>query len=155
DAFGNVDPLYSGRVTLALGTNPGGGALSGTLTATAVNGVATFPGLSVNNAGNGYTVQATANGLTAATTTALNVTPHGKATRLVITVQPPGSVSANSGFGITVKAEDDLGAVDANFGGPVTVALGPNPSGTTIGGMLAVTAVNGVATFNGLTVGQA
>ena len=34
DAFGNVDPTFTGIVTLALASNPGGATLGGTLTVT-------------------------------------------------------------------------------------------------------------------------
>ncbi len=39
-----------------------------------VNGVATFPNLSLDQAGMGYTLQASASGLTAATSSPFNVT---------------------------------------------------------------------------------
>ena len=55
DVEGNVDPTFNGNVTLALGTNPGGGDLGGTLTEPAINGIADFPGLTIDTAGNGYT----------------------------------------------------------------------------------------------------
>ena len=46
DASGNTVTTDNATVvTAAIGTNPGAGTLSGTLTATAVNGVATFAGL--------------------------------------------------------------------------------------------------------------
>ena len=41
---------------MAIGTNPGGGTLSGTTTVAAVAGVATFSNLSINKAGTGYTL---------------------------------------------------------------------------------------------------
>ena len=72
-----MDPTFNGSVTVALANNPASGTLGGTLTVTAVNGVATFSGLTINNPGNGYTLQATANGLTPATTTAIDVTAPG------------------------------------------------------------------------------
>jgi hypothetical protein len=63
DAFGNVETDdNSDTVTLSLGTNPSGGALSGTLTVTVVNGVATFSDLSIDQAGAGYTLHATTGG---------------------------------------------------------------------------------------------
>jgi hypothetical protein len=52
----------SATVTLAIGTNPSGGTLTcpgGTAVGT-INGVATFPGCSINNPGTGYTLTATA-----------------------------------------------------------------------------------------------
>jgi hypothetical protein len=63
DAFGNVVTGDSGdAVTLSLGANPAGGTLSGTLTVTVTNGVATFSDLSINLAGSGYALHARAGG---------------------------------------------------------------------------------------------
>ena len=74
--------------------------------------------------------------------------------QLVVTDQPPQSVAAGAGFGLTVAAEDPDGQVDTVFNGPVTLALGNNPGGGTLGGTLTATAVNGVATFSGLSINQ-
>jgi hypothetical protein len=63
DAFGNVETSdNSDTITLSLGTNPSGGTLSGTLTLTVVNGVATFSDLAIDLAGSGYTLHATVGG---------------------------------------------------------------------------------------------
>jgi hypothetical protein len=63
DQFGNVETGdNSDTITLSLGTNPSGGTLSGTLTLTVVNGVATFSDLSIDLAGMGYTLHATVGG---------------------------------------------------------------------------------------------
>ncbi len=58
DSLGNVVASDTSSVTVALGNNPGGGALSGTLTVAAVKGVATFNNLSLNQPGSGYTLVA-------------------------------------------------------------------------------------------------
>ena len=76
-------------------------------------------------------------------------------TSLVVTAQPPGSVTAGSGFGLTVTAEDSSGNVDTSFNGTVTVALASNPGGATLGGTLTATAQDGVATFSDLTLDKA
>ena len=75
DASGNVVTTANNVITLAItgGTGTGGAVLAGTGTVNAVNGVATFSGLSINLAGTGYTLTATASGLTAATSSAINV----------------------------------------------------------------------------------
>jgi hypothetical protein len=63
DAFGNVETGDSSdTVTLSLGSNPSGGTLSGTLSLTVVNGVATFSDLAIDLAGAGYTLHASIGG---------------------------------------------------------------------------------------------
>jgi alpha-tubulin suppressor-like RCC1 family protein len=64
NADGVPDSSTTTAVTLALGANPGGGTLSGTLTVNAVAGVATFDDLSIDRSGSGYTLVASARGLT-------------------------------------------------------------------------------------------
>jgi hypothetical protein len=73
DASGNLVDS-SAPVTVALGNNPGGGALGGTLTGDAVHGVATFTDLSVTEAGVGYTLVATSPGLGTATSAPFTIT---------------------------------------------------------------------------------
>ena len=73
DADGSPFSGFSGSVTIAFGANPGQGTLGGTTTVQAVNGVASFPGLSVDKVGSGYTLVASATGLTSATSGQLNV----------------------------------------------------------------------------------
>jgi hypothetical protein len=63
DQFGNVVTSdNTDTITLSIGTNPNGGTLSGTLTLTVVNGVATFSDLSIDLAGAGYTLHAKVGG---------------------------------------------------------------------------------------------
>ena len=55
-------------MTIAIGTNPGGGTLSGTLSAvTGSTGIATFDTLSINQLGAGYTLVASTAGFSTAT----------------------------------------------------------------------------------------
>ena len=58
DSNGNVDTNFNGTVTIAMRNNAAGGTLSGTLSATAVDGVAAFYGLTIDTAGGGYTLEA-------------------------------------------------------------------------------------------------
>jgi len=67
DAFGNTTPAFTGAVTVAIGTNPGSGTLTGTLSHNAVAGVATFNDLQIDQPGIGFTLTAAAGGLTGAT----------------------------------------------------------------------------------------
>ena len=75
DDYGNVVGTDNSSVTVAIGTNPGGGTLGGTVTVAAVNGVATFSNLSINKAGTGYTLTATDGSLSGATSNSFNATP--------------------------------------------------------------------------------
>ena len=74
DAEGNFVTTATNAVTMAIGTNPPNGTLSGILTVNAVAGVATFSNLSINATGSGYMLAASATGLTGATSNAFSVT---------------------------------------------------------------------------------
>jgi len=56
DAIGNRVTNATNIVIIAIGTNPAAGTLAGTLSVAAVNGIATFPNLSIDNVGSGYTL---------------------------------------------------------------------------------------------------
>jgi hypothetical protein len=74
DQYGNVVATdNSSTITLALSANPGGATLSGGGSATVINGVATFAGLSLSAAGTGDTLTAT-EGKLSVTSAAFNVT---------------------------------------------------------------------------------
>ncbi len=75
DAFGNLVTTATDNVTLSIGTDPSGGSaiFNGTLIVAAINGVAVFPGLSIDTPGSGYTLDANATGLTGTTSTAFDI----------------------------------------------------------------------------------
>ena len=73
DEFGNLTTDSTTAVTLAIGTNPGAATLGGTTTQTASAGVATFSGLSLNKAGTGYTLAASATNASGTTSSAFNI----------------------------------------------------------------------------------
>src|SRR4029077_3901970 len=153
DAAGHVVPTATNQVTIAIGTNPSSGTLGGTATATAVAGVATFSNLSINSAGTGYTLAATATGLTGITSSAFNVV--GPPSKLAFTVQP-GNVAAGSSIApaVTVSIEDAAGNVVPNATNQTTIAIGTNPSSGTLAGTAQVNAVAGVATFSTLSINK-
>ncbi len=68
DSYGNVDTSFGGNVTIALAGDPGDGALGGTLTVAASQGVATFAGLTLTTAGTSDNLEASAGDLSPATT---------------------------------------------------------------------------------------
>ncbi|QQS32895.1 MAG: carboxypeptidase regulatory-like domain-containing protein [Acidobacteriota bacterium] len=73
DALGNRVPSGTRSITLAIGANPGGGALSGTTTKNTANGVASFPDISINKGGTGYTLMASTNSLTGTQSNSFNI----------------------------------------------------------------------------------
>ncbi len=151
DVNGNVVAGAINTVTVAIGTNPGGGTLGGTLTASPVNGVATFPNLSISAAGTGYTLTAAATGLTGATSTAFNIvtTP----VKLAFVVQPSNSFTGKSiAPAVQVAIEDVNGNVVAGATTPVTIVIGTNPSAGTLAGTTTVNPSLGVATFSNLNI---
>ena len=155
DAVGNTVTSYTGNVTVAIGANPVGGALSGTTTMAAVAGVATFSSLSINKVGSGYTLSAAAAGLTSTTSTSFAITP-GVATALVFT-GPPATTTAGAAIAPAVKvtARDALGNDATGFSGNVTMAIGTNPAGGVLSGATTLAAEAGVATFSTLAINAA
>ena len=75
DAAGNLIPTATNPVTLSIQDNPGGGVLSGTVTRSAENGVATFSDLSIDKPGNGYTLKAESGWMTEAVSSSFDVIP--------------------------------------------------------------------------------
>src|SRR5213078_3324268 len=117
----------------------------------AVGGVATFS-VSLNKAGTGYTLTTSASGFTPVTSTAFDITP-GTATQLAFTQQPSATVAgATISPAVQVTALDAAGNLVPTFTGSVTVALGINPGGSTLGGTTTVAAVGGVVTRSDLTL---
>lgn len=75
DAGGNVVTSSSASITLAIGTNPAAGVLTcATNPLAASSGTAAFAGCKISKTGVGYTLTASASGLTSATSSAFNIT---------------------------------------------------------------------------------
>jgi hypothetical protein len=150
DLFGATVTTFTDDVTVAIGTNPSGGVLFGTLTRAAVDGVATFNDLIINRTGLGYTLTASAVDLSGATSAPFDIYPNGSI-NLVFTVQP---VTTAAGAVITVEVSvmDQFGNIYTNFSGNMTMAIRDNPAGGTLSGTTTVAAVAGVATFSDLSI---
>jgi hypothetical protein len=112
DFWGN--PRSGDSVTVAIGTNPSGGTLSGTLTQTTNgSGVATFGNLSINNSGLGYTLVATTSPTPATTTSS----PFDIAND----VNPCGGTCTATGSTATTQATTTA----TGLGGALNSRLGP------------------------------
>ena len=154
NAQGVPETSYAGRVNLALVSNPGDSTLGGNLSMPAINGRVTFYDLTLNMPGSGYTIRATSSGFISATTSPITVVSP-PATQLVVAAPPPATIAANAAFGLTVAVVDASGNLVTTYNGSVTVALAGKPGGVKLRGTLTATAVNGVATFAGLTLAKA
>src|SRR2546430_4463180 len=90
-------------------------SLHDALPVAAVAGVATFPGLSINKVGTGYTLTASATGATGTTSAAFTITP-GAATQLVFTVQPSNTAAGASNTPpLHASDRDTPGDTDSSF----------------------------------------
>jgi hypothetical protein len=159
DAAGNTATGSAASVTLAIGTNPSGGTLTcsgsgaGGLTVTAVGGVATFTGCSINKTGTGYTLVASSSGLTSATSSPFTVSPGQNG--LVFVIQPGGG-PAGTAFATqpTVQVQDPGGNLVTTSTATVTLTLTSNPGGGTLTctPSLSKAAVGGVVSFAGCRI---
>ena len=78
----------------------------------------------------------------------------GRATQLVVTVEPPANLAPNAPFQLIVLAQDANGNVDPAYTSNVSLSFANNPSGATLAGTKTVRAVGGVITFNDLSIDQ-
>jgi uncharacterized repeat protein (TIGR03803 family) len=140
DAYGNIVKSDHSTVSLAVASGPG--AVKGTTKVTAKSGVATFSALSLAVAGT-YTLTATDATLTATTGP---ITVGLPATHLVFS-EVPSEVTTGQAFTIEVTLLDANGNVATTTSGTVKITLGTHPSGGKLFGAVAVTVINGVATF--------
>jgi hypothetical protein len=114
--------------------------------------------VSIDKAGNAYTLVASTTGLTSPPSFAFNVAAFGTASRLAFTVQPS---NAAAGAAITpavqVCVQDGVGNTVTTATNNITLTIGTNPGGATLGGTLTVAATNGTgcATFSNLTLSTA
>ncbi len=127
DAFGNVVTTATDAVTIAIGTNPGGGTLSGTPTVSAVNGVAALSDLSIEKTGSGYTLGASAAGLTDATSAAFDITAAAAAQLAFLT--PPGNATVRTTIAPAIEVEilDQFSNLVPTATDVVTLAIEVNP----------------------------
>ena len=146
DSNGNILTGDTSDVTLAIN---GSSVLGGTTTVAAVNGVATFSDLSISTAGD-YSLTATDGSDTAATSANFTISLP-TTTKLVFAQQPTDITTASSLGSVTVDVENTSGSIVTTDSSQVTIAIA-GTSGAALGGIATVAAVNGVATFTGLSI---
>ena len=140
DAYGNAVTTSNASVTI--GSSPTG--VSGTLTATPVNGVASFTNLILSTI-NTYQLTASATGLPTADSTNV-VVSSGPAAKLVFTGEPPATGTAGTAFSATVQVQDASGNLVTSSNASVTISS----TASGVSGTLTVPASGGIATFSNL-----
>lgn len=154
DAFGNVVTGDTRTVSLALGNNPGFGTLSGTTSVAASAGLATFSDLSLDRTGSGYTLVASASGVSSAVSAGFDITP-GPATWVVFEGQLPPFVTAGAAFRAQAAIVDPAGNVVTSATDAITLSLSGGTAGAVLSGTLTTAAVGGRASFTNLSVDKA
>ncbi len=129
DASEHVVQGFTGTIGLALEPASNGGTLSGGTPINAVNGIATFPSLSVDKASTGYTLRATASGLTDATSSAFNITPPPNQSPVAAFTSSCPTLTCS----FTDQSSDPDGTIASwqwTFGDGTTGSTAQNPSHT-------------------------
>lgn len=131
---GTAAPTAGVPITLAFGANPAGGVLAGTLTvATNAAGVATFGDVSITKAGAGYSLTATAAGLTSATSATFTVTA-APAYKFVFTTAPVTGIASSTAVRgpMTIQSRDVFDNPTLAPAGGTVVSLSSTSAGTKV-----------------------
>jgi hypothetical protein len=153
DTFGNVvTTANSGSVTMSIAAGSAQSSFtSGTTSVAVSSGVASFSNLVVNTAGT-YTLTATPSaisGVTSAVNSSSFTVNPAAASSILISTQPPASATAGTNFTVGATLKDSFGNIATTSSGPVTLAIGTNPSGGTLTCTSdPLSASAGVATFS-------
>jgi hypothetical protein len=163
DANGNRVESASNSIAVQL-TQPGDATLSGTLTVSAVNGLASFSDLSIDLVGD-YSLTANTSGLTAAVSDSFRIDAGDVSGTNSEISADPGEVIANgaSSATITVQAQDAFGNLASESGLAVTVSttlgtLADTSGATDANGQFITTltsSATGTATVSGTLGGDA
>jgi hypothetical protein len=147
DSGGNT--VTTSEVVVTVAKASGSGTLSGTTTATAVDGVATFTNLVITGTAGDFTLTFTPASLTAVTSNTFALAA-GAATKVAITV---ASVGTTDNVAFTTQPQITIQDASGNTvsSSAVVTATISGVGGTLIGSTTA-TASSGVATFTGLGI---
>jgi hypothetical protein len=143
---GSVDTTFNGSIVLNIkgGSGTSGAVLGGTTTINAVNGVATFTGLSIDRSGTGYILSANGGALPSVDSQPFNVTAN--AANITAQAGTPQSTVINTAFNTPLQAL----VTDANHNPltGITVVFTTQP---TAGSQASATFAGGVTTVNAVT----
>ena len=152
DAFGSTVTTATDAITVALDTDPSDGTATptGAGPVSAVNGVATFPNVSVDKVAAGYTLTASGTGLSVAVSEAFDISVAAAA-QLAFTEQPTSTIAGTTVTPqVQVTVQDDFGNPVTTATDAITLGFDTDPSGgsATLTGGGPIDAVAGIATFD-------
>jgi len=152
NAIGGVVTTSTATVTLSLTGNPSGATLGGTPSVDAIDGVATFPDLTLDKAADEYLLTAAATGLTSVESEGFDIVAAAPG-KLQLTTQPSPTASSGTPFARqpVVQLQDANGNPVAQATVPITASLASG-NGKLEGTLLANTNASGTATFGGLAI---
>ena len=150
DAAGSTLSAASNSVSLAIGTNPGGASLSGGAATSPAAGVASFAGLSLNKSGTGYSLIATAAGLTSAISSTFDIAAASASTLSFVVAPASASNATVMSPAIQVAVTDADGNIVTGATGTIVATIASG-AGVTVSNATAPMA-NGIATLGALTL---
>jgi len=155
DAVGNPVPGNTSEITLAITAStgtPGANLTCTTNPVSASNGFATFSGCGIDSAGEGYTLTASATGLTSAVSDAIDITA-GSAAGITFSTQPSGGPGGVAFTTQPVIAVDDDGGNGVEGNVSLSIKVGTGTAGAVLTCEANPTAAtSGAATFSGCSI---
>lgn len=149
DAGGNLT-ASTNAVTIALNANPTGATLTGTLTKTAVAGVATFDDLKIDKVGEGYTLLVTSPNVGRVSSGPFNVIAGAAANFVIVAGDGQiGTVNTQLELAPSVRVTD----AHENVIPGATVTFTPAASSGSVAPMSVITDAQGIATATSWTLG--
>jgi hypothetical protein len=146
-----LDTAYNGPISISLGTSPGA-TLAGTTSVNAVNGIATFSGLSIASEGD-YSIFASATGKAPVVSNDFSVTVGPQtATSLAVTQEPGPAWQFGVMPPMRVSVLDQFGNVVVTDSSNIGVSILSGPPGALIHGNLVEPTKGGIATFADLSI---
>jgi hypothetical protein len=154
DSLHNQVNTGSNVISLAIGANPGAATLAVANNISATNGKANF-NVSLSAGGDGFTLDASSAGLATVTSPSFKIAAFGASSRLGFAVQPGNATVGAPLAAVKVCVQDAMGNTVTTASNNITIAIGTNAGGATLGGTLTTAAASGCASFGNLTLSAA
>jgi hypothetical protein len=153
DSFGHTLADNS-TITLSLATSAGA-TLNGATSVQAINGVATFSGLSLTKSGT-YNLVASDGSILAARSSAFTITPDFSTEHLVLLQQPTTTIVGKPLFpALVLNVVDQYNNLVITEKSSATITIESGPPSATLSGTTTIAFRNGAASFSTLKLNQA